>query len=96
MSTPTSAALIAATQDPDLRARIIALGQSLGRSEQELNQSIPLLVGAACDEEGSTIAGVYEYAVATYDPPTPPPRPGENPAAVTDAHILKALERLNQ
>ena len=34
------------------------------------------------------VASVYAYAVATYDPP---PTPGANPAAVTDAYIRAAV-----
>ena len=90
MTTPTSRSLLAAAQDGHLAARIIALGRLHGHTEQSIRDSLPVIVGAAADAEGATIASVFEYAVATY---VPTPAPGENPAAVTDAHILHALEQ---
>ena len=84
----SSHSLIAAARDADLTARIIALGRAAGHTEQDVRDAIPVLVGKPADNANATIASVYEYAVATY---TPTPRPGENPAAVTDEHILHAL-----
>ena len=88
MSTPSSAAIIAASQDSDLLARAVALGATIGLAQADVETQRTRLASAPADSDGATIASVYEYAVATY---TPTPRPGENPAAVTDAHILHAL-----
>lgn len=38
--------------------------------------------------DGTTVADVHAYAVATYQPT---PRPGVNPAAVTDTQIAAAV-----
>ena len=88
MSTPSSAAIIAASNDSDLLARAVALGATVGLTQADVEAQRTKLASAPVDSEGNTVASVYEYARATY---TPTPRPGENPAAVTDAHILHAL-----
>lgn len=88
MATPTSAAIIAASHDSDLLARMVALGATIGLTQADVEAQRTKLASAPVDTEGNTVASVYEYARATY---TPTPRPGENPAAVTDTHILHAL-----
>ena len=88
MATPSSAAIIAASRDSDLIARAVALGATIGLTQADVETQRTKLASAPVDSEGNTVASVYEYARATY---TPTPRPGENPAAVTDAHILHAL-----
>ena len=88
MATPTSAAIIAASNDADLLARAVALGATVGLTQADVETQRTKLASAPVDSEGNTVASVYEYAEATYKPT---PRPGENPAAVTDAHILHAL-----
>ena len=91
MATPSSASIIAASQDSDLLARAAALGATVGLTQADVESLRMRLAAAPVDSEGNTVASVYEYAVATYKPT---PRPGENPAAVTDAHILHALRTL--
>lgn len=86
MSTPTSAAIIAASNDSDLLARAVALGATVGLTQADVETQRTKLASAPVDSEGSTIASVYEYADAQ-----PRYRTGEDPAAVTDAHILHAL-----
>ena len=88
MATPSSAAIIAASRDSDLLARMVALGATIGLTQADVESARTRLAAAPVDDSGSTIASVFEYAEATYKPT---PRPGENPAAVTDAHILHAL-----
>lgn len=88
MPTPSSAAIIAASNDSDLLARAVALGATVGLTQADVETQRTKLASAPVDSEGNTIASVYEYARVTY---TPTPRPGENPAAVTDTHILHAL-----
>ena len=88
MATPSSAAIIAASNDSDLLARAVALGATIGLTQADVETQRTKLASAPVDTEGNTVASVYEYAEATYKPT---PRPGENPAAVTDAHLLHAL-----
>lgn len=91
MSIPTSAALIAAAEDQNLYARIKALAATLGWTEQDVASIRAQLVAAPVDDTGSdTVASVYEYARQSYNPPPPP---GMDPAAVTDEHLLYAIER---
>ena len=93
MATPSSAAIIAASNDSDLLARAVALGATVGLTQADVEAQRTKLASAPVDSEGNTIASVYEYAEATYKPT---PRPGENPAAVTDAHILHALGTIKE
>lgn len=93
MATPSSAAIIAASRDSDLLARMVALGSTIGLTQADVEAQRTKLASAPVDPEGNTVASVYEYARATY---TPTPRPGENPAAVTDAHILHALGTIKE
>ena len=88
MSTPSSASIIAAARDNDLFERAVALGSTLGLTRADVEAHRTKIAASTVDSEGNTIASVYEYADATY---TPTPRPGENPAAVTDEYILHAL-----
>ena len=86
MATPTSAAIIAASNDSDLLARMVALGATIGLTQADVESARTRLAAAPVDDDGSTIASVYEYSAAQ-----PRYRAGEDPAAVTDAHILHAL-----
>lgn len=82
---------INATRDPDLVDRLTAAAEIEGiasaRTWVEMN--IGKLVSA--EVEGTTLSAVHAYAVANYNPPEPPPRPGQNPAAVTDPLIFAAI-----
>ena len=86
MTTPTSASIIAASNDADLLARAVALGATVGLTQADVEAQRTKLASAPVDSEGNTVASVYEYADAQ-----PRYRTGEDPAAVTDAHILHAL-----
>ena len=86
MATPTSAAIVAASNDSDLLARAAALGATVGLTQADVEAQRTKLASAPVDGEGNTVASVYEYAAAQ-----PRYRAGEDPAAVTDAHILHAL-----
>ncbi len=86
MATPSSAAIIAASQDSDLLARAVALGATIGLTQADVETQRTKLASAPVDSEGNTVASVYEYADTQ-----PRYRTGEDPAAVTDAHILHAL-----
>ena len=86
MATPTSSAIIAASNDSDLLARAVALGATIGLTQADVEAQRTKLASAPVDSEGNTVASVYEYADAQ-----PRYRTGEDPAAVTDAHLLHAL-----
>ena len=90
MATPTSASIIAASKDPDLIRRAVALGATLNPplTQADVEFLRVRLAAAPVDDEGNTVASVFEYADANYQPT---PRPGENPAAVTDAYLIQAL-----
>lgn len=91
MSETTLASITAAAADQDLHSRLMAAAALIGVEEQP-NQWVASnhlrLAAATVTDGGDTIASIYEYAVATY---SPSPRPGENPAAVTDEHLLAAV-----
>ena len=93
MAIPTSAAIIAASKDQDLRDRAVALASTMDPplSAADVESLRMRLATAPVDESGNTIASVFEYAEANYEPA---PRPGEDPAAVTDNHILYALAQI--
>lgn len=88
MSTPSSNAILAASRDADLLARLMALGATLGLSQAQVEEARMRLASAPVDGSGNTVASVYEYAAASY---APTPRPGEDASKVTDAHLLHAL-----
>lgn len=75
MATPTSAAIIAASRDSDLLARMVALGSTIGLTQADVESARTRLAAAPADGDGATIASVYEYAAATYTPTTLPGTP---------------------
>lgn len=92
----TSNQIIAAANDPELQERIVALAAKRGIPTPRESVQTRLMEIVAKDIEGtgasaSSIATVYEYAAVTFKPA---PRPGSNPAAVTDEQIEKALQAL--
>lgn len=88
----TLAQHIAARNDNDLLARLIAAAEqaNIPNAQQWAEQHRGELVSANLGD--TTIADVHAYAVATY---APLPRPGENPAAVTDAQISTAVQAVS-
>ncbi|EBV8528543.1 hypothetical protein AVE44_26290 [Salmonella enterica subsp. enterica serovar Typhimurium] len=56
-----------------------------------LRHALDQLAAAPVNDSGGTVGSVYEYAALTYKPA---PRPGENPAAVTDEHLRHAIEHV--
>lgn len=88
MTTPTSAAIIAASHDNDLLDRFVALGATLGISEREVEEArTQLAIAPVQDGDDDTVATVYEYAMEQ-----PRYKVGEDPDSVTDDHIRYALE----
>lgn len=88
----TSADMIAAQADADLRQRAAAIGAKLGYLPYEVEARIPQIVATSipAGDTATTIADVYAYAVATY---APAPRPGQNLAAVTDSQLEAAITK---
>ena len=63
MATPTSAAIIAASNDSDLLARAVALGATIGLTQADVETQRTKLASAPVDSEGNTVASVYEYEI---------------------------------
>lgn len=86
----SSADLIAAATDPDLRARLVATLAAQGHATPAatVDTRIGAIVAQSVTPEGLTIADVLASARVAY---VPTPRPGENLAAVTDDHLRAAL-----
>lgn len=87
----TSAQHIAARNDADLTARLVAVAEQAGVPNASMWVAANAGRLVAVEVEGTTLADVHAYAVATY---VPTPRPGENPAAVTDTQLHGAIEAL--
>ncbi len=89
MTAPSTAAIIAASADPDLRARIAAAAAEHGlqdNAEAWAHVAAMRVVSQPVDADGTTLAGVYDYAVSQSPPP-----PGKNPAMVRDDQIRAAI-----
>lgn len=91
MPNPTSSAIISAARDSDLQNRFVALGSLIGLSQQEIEYARTKLASTEVDDSGNTVASVYEFAMSQ-----PRYRAGEDPTAVTDDHILYALNKLKE
>lgn len=88
----TSQDLLLAARDADVRDRLVALLAAHGHTSPEatIDTRIGRIV-ATVVSEGQSVADVLAYARANY---VPTPRPGQNLAAVTDAHLRTALTTL--
>ena len=84
----TIAEHIAARNDLDLLARLVAAAERAGITNPQAWAEANRGRLVAADLGETTVADVHAYAVANY---TPTPRPGEDPAAVTDAQIEAAV-----
>lgn len=91
----TLAEHITARNDADLLARFIAAAEVTGIDNPQgwAEQHRGELVAAKIDGDGKTVSDVHAYAVATYQPT---PRPGANPAAVTDPQIMAAVQKVRE
>lgn len=93
--TDTTAQHIAARDDADLRARLVATAEQLGVDEPEafVRQKLGKLVSTPIDGQ-STITSVHAYASTQYAAAVAalPPKPGVDPAMVTDAQLAQAVE----
>ena len=88
----TIAQVQSALADEDLRARILIAAGMTGRDPGSVQANLTRLLAAPVTANGDTLATVHDYAAATYKPTL---RPGANPAAVTDAMILAALNAID-
>ena len=86
----TSAQHIAASRDADLRERLIAVAEMEGIDAPSfwVESNIGKLLSTTVSAE-QVLADVHAYAVATY---VPAPRPGENPAIITDEYLRTAVQ----
>ena len=90
MRQPTLSAISRAAADDDLLERMTAAAAAAGVDDPEgwVKMNARRIAASPVTEAGDTVAGVYDYAVATYNPT---PRPGENPAVVTDDYLRAAV-----
>ena len=95
---PSSHQIIAAHDDPALRRRAEALAVTIGLPPSAVAPNWAALVAQdlTVNGEDTTLADIYGYAAAVRAEKLAalPPEPGDNPAAVTDQHILAALATL--
>ena len=91
----TTASVTAAARDDDLRTRLIAAAamQGIDSPQQWVEARLHELAAAPVDDGGSTVASVFEYAAETHKAAVAklPPRPGVDPAIVTDTHLAHAV-----
>jgi hypothetical protein len=89
----TTAQHIAARNDSDLTARLVAVAEQAGIPDASgfVAQNAGKLV--ATDIGGTTVTAVHAYASAVYRDAVAalPPKPGLNPAAVTDEQLAQAV-----
>ena len=89
MST-ASTAIVAVAQDSDLIERLAAVAAQVGVEGDPRQWAAAHALRLVSEPVGdSTVAAVYEYAVATYQPT---PRPGADTTKVLDAHLVAAVE----
>ena len=84
-----------ASRDEDLLDRLISAAAVAGIPQPQVwvQTYARQLAIAPVNEAGDTVASVYAYAVATY---SPTPRPGANPATVTDQFLSAAVAHIIQ
>ena len=91
--TDTTAQHIAARNDQDLRDRLVAVAEQaqVPNAASFVDQNLGKLVSA--DIGGTTVTAVHAYASQVYQDAVAalPPKPGLNPAAVTDAQLADAV-----
>lgn len=84
----TIAEHIAARNDLDLLERFVAAAERAGIPDPQAWAEANRGRLVAADLGETTVADVHAYAVANY---TPTPRPGQNPASVTDGQLEQAV-----
>lgn len=92
----SSKALIAASKDVVLKERTVALGSTLGMTENEVNASWRNILVTNADNSGKeSIGDVYARALKQRELALAevPPEVGEDLTAVTDEYLLFALRQ---
>lgn len=86
---------MSARNDNDLFQRLVAAAEMAGVEAPEqfvgLNRGKLISTPIEVDGQSTSLSDIHAYAVATYQPV---PRPGANPAAVTDQHIKEAIKAI--
>lgn len=89
MTTSTNA-IVAAAQDGDLIERLAATAAMVGVEGDPRQWAMTHALRLVSEPVGdSTVAAVFDYAVATYQPS---PRPGADTTRVLDTHLVAAVE----
>ena len=94
--TTSSKALIAASKDVSLKERAVALGATLGMTENEVNASWRNILVTNADNSGKEkIGDVYAKALKQRELALAevPPEVGDDLTAVTDVHLMFALRQ---
>ena len=93
--TDTTAQHIAARDDIDLVARLIAAAEQahIPNPDSFVRTNVGKLISTQIGD-GSTITAVHAYASTVYQQAVAalPPKPGANPAAVTDTQLTQAIQ----
>jgi hypothetical protein len=93
--TDTTAQHIAAREDVDLRARLVAAAEQarIPNPEGFIWDNRGAIISTDIGD-GTTLTSVHAYASSVYEQAVAalPPKPGINPAAVTDAQLKLAIE----
>ena len=84
-----------ASRDEDLLDRLVSAAAVAGIPQPQVwvQTNARQLAIAPVNGTGDTVASVYAFAVASY---SPTPRPGANPAAVTDQFLSAAVDHIYQ
>lgn len=92
--TDTTAQHIAARDDKDLRSRLVAAAEQahIPNPEAFVEANVGLLISTEI-APGTTLTSVHAYASTVYGEAVAalPPKPGLNPAAVTDTQLAQAI-----
>lgn len=92
--TDTTAQHIAARDDEDLVARLVASAEQahIPNPDSFVRMNVGKLISA--DIGGTTVTTVHAYASLVYEEAVAalPPKPGLNPAAVTDDQLAQAIQ----
>lgn len=93
--TDTTAQHIAARDDEDLVARLIAAAEQahIPNPETFVRGQVGTIISTDIGD-GTTLTTVHAYAKSVYDTDVAalPPKPGVNPAAVTDEQLTAAVQ----
>ena len=92
--TDTTAQHIAARDDENLVARLVASAEQahIPNPDSFVRMNVGKLIST--DIGGTTVTTVHAYASAVYEQAVAdlPPKPGLNPAAVTDDQLAQAIQ----